>query len=76
MPIATWSAAPAPQRAASRCRSWPIRLNPPRINVLEIWESSEVLDKWRAQANAPKLGDAVRDLQVRRFEATDGGPLF
>lgn len=51
-------------------------LEPPRINVLEIWESDEVLDKWRAQANAPKLGDAVRDLQVRRFEATDGGPLF
>lgn len=54
----------------------PDPVDPRRINTLEVWESPEALDKWRAQADAPGLGNAIQDAQMQRFDATDGGPLF
>lgn len=51
-------------------------IDPRRINNLEIWESSEALDRWRAEANAPELGIEFDAAAVKRYDATDGGPLF
>ncbi len=51
-------------------------VDPRRINNLEVWESPEALDAWRAQADAPDLASAMQDVSMQRFDATDGGPLF
>jgi quinol monooxygenase YgiN len=51
-------------------------VDPRRVNTLEVWDSAEALDAWRAQANPPDTGVEHADLQVRRFDAQDGGPLF
>jgi hypothetical protein len=47
-----------------------------RVNNLEVWASAEALDAWRAEANPPQTGIEPADLQMRRFNAEDGGPLF
>ena len=47
-----------------------------RVNVLEVWTSSEALDAWRAKARPPRTGIKPAEMQVRRFNAEDGGPLF
>jgi quinol monooxygenase YgiN len=47
-----------------------------RVNLLEVWESAEALDAWRAKAKGPRTGSKPTDIQVRRFNAEDGGPLF
>jgi quinol monooxygenase YgiN len=47
-----------------------------RVNNLEVWDSAEVLDAWREQANPPDTGIDPADVQVRPFDAQDGGPLF
>jgi len=47
-----------------------------RVNTLEVWASAEVLDAWRAEAKPPRTGIKLADVQVRRFNAEDGGPLF
>jgi quinol monooxygenase YgiN len=51
-------------------------VDPRRVYILEVWESSEALDTWRPQSNPPKTGIKPVDMQVRRFNAEDGGPLF
>ncbi len=51
-------------------------VDPRRVNTLEVWESAEVLEGWRAEAKAPRTGIKFADTQVRRFNAEDGGPLF
>jgi quinol monooxygenase YgiN len=50
-------------------------VDPDRINMIEIWRNAQALDAWRAQADAPELGEP-REMDVKRYDATDGGPLF
>jgi quinol monooxygenase YgiN len=47
-----------------------------RANLLEIWESAEALDAWRAKARAPRGVVKPAEMHVRRYDAEDGGPLF
>jgi quinol monooxygenase YgiN len=47
-----------------------------RVNNIEVWASAQALDAWRAEANPPQTGIELADMQVRRFNAEDGGPLF
>lgn len=51
-------------------------VDPTRVNNIEVWESSKVLDDWRARADAPDTGIAILRAEVRRYDATDGGRLF
>lgn len=51
-------------------------VDPRRVNNVEVWDSSDALDVWRARANAPDHGIAIMDAAVQRYDATDGGPLF
>ncbi len=51
-------------------------VDPRRVNNAEVWESAEALDHWRAQAKAPDPGIKTFGGDMRRFDATDGGPLF
>ena len=46
-----------------------------RINSVEVWRDAEVLEHWRAQANAPDA-EEPKYASVKRYDATDGGPLF
>ena len=47
-----------------------------RINMIEIWRDADALDHWRSRANAPDVGVEMRNTQLARYNATDGGPLF
>jgi quinol monooxygenase YgiN len=51
-------------------------VDPQRVNNIEVWESSQALDAWRAQANVPNHGIAITGGHMQRYDATDGGPLF
>lgn len=51
-------------------------VNPDQINMVEVWSDAAALDAWRAQANPPDLDFEMRDMQVARYDAADGGPLF
>ena len=51
-------------------------VDPRRVNTVEVWDSAEVLDAWRKQANPPDTGIEPADVHMRRFDAEDGGPLF
>jgi quinol monooxygenase YgiN len=50
-------------------------VDPERVNIVEIWRDAEALKKWRRQAKAPGAAKP-KYLDVKRYEATDGGPLF
>jgi quinol monooxygenase YgiN len=50
-------------------------VDPERINSVEVWRDAEVLEQWRAQANAPDV-EEPNHMSVKRYDATDGGPLF
>lgn len=50
-------------------------VDPERITSVEIWRDAEALSKWRRQAKAPRTGKP-KFADVRRYDATDGGPLF
>src|SRR5690625_7462214 len=51
-------------------------VDPERVNVLEVWRDSEALDQWRERANGPELELEMRDMQIKRYDAYEGGPLF
>lgn len=51
-------------------------VDPERINNVEVWRNAAALDGWRAQANPPDLELGMRDLQMARYDAVDGGLLF
>jgi quinol monooxygenase YgiN len=51
-------------------------VDPRRVNNVEIWESSEALDAFRAVANVPNHGISVVAGSMRRYDATDEGPPF
>jgi quinol monooxygenase YgiN len=50
-------------------------VDPERINSVEVWRDAEVMDAWRKQAEAPNTTKA-KHMEVKRYNATDGGPLF
>ncbi|BCB82983.1 putative quinol monooxygenase [Phytohabitans suffuscus] len=50
-------------------------VDPERINTVEVWRDAEALNRWRKQANGPRLGKP-RYVSVQRYEATGGGPAF
>jgi quinol monooxygenase YgiN len=50
-------------------------VDPERINSVEVWRDAEALDDWRRQAKAPRTG-RPKFSDVKRYDATDGGPLF
>jgi len=50
-------------------------VDPERINSVEVWRDAEVMDEWRKQANAPVL-EEPKHIDVKRYDASDGGPLF
>ena len=50
-------------------------MDPERINSVEVWRDAEVMAEWRKQANAPDTKEP-KHMEVKRYDATDGGPLF
>jgi quinol monooxygenase YgiN len=50
-------------------------VDPERINSVEVWRDAEVMGEWRDQADAPDT-PAPKHSDVKRYDATDGGPLF
>ncbi|WP_053204285.1 putative quinol monooxygenase [Jiangella muralis] len=50
-------------------------VDPERVNVVEVWRDADAMNAWRRRARAPKAGK-VRHVQVERYDATAGGPLF
>jgi hypothetical protein len=50
-------------------------VDPERINSVEVWRDAEVMGEWRKQANAPDTKES-KYMDVKRYDATDGGPLF
>ncbi len=50
-------------------------VDPERVNVTEVWRDAEAMNKWRKRAKAPRV-DKPKHIAVKRYDATDGGPLF
>ncbi len=50
-------------------------VDPERVNVIEVWRDVDAINKWRKQAKAPKVGKP-KHMEIKRYDATDGGPLF
>ena len=50
-------------------------VDPERVNVIEVWRDAEAMNKWRKRANGPRV-DKPKHMEVNRYDATDGGPLF
>ena len=50
-------------------------VDPERINSVEVWRDTEVMEQWRGQAKAPEVA-VSKYTSVKRYDATDGGPLF
>lgn len=50
-------------------------VDPARIDNVEVWTDAEALERWRGQADAPETPEPVAT-DMRRYDATDGGPLF
>ena len=50
-------------------------VDPEQLNIVEVWRDADALDAWRKQADGPDL-DEVKHMSVKRYNATDGGPLF
>jgi quinol monooxygenase YgiN len=50
-------------------------VDPERIDSVEVWRDAEAMEEWRRQAGAPDAEEA-KYTSVKRYNATDGGPLF
>jgi len=50
-------------------------VNPEQVNTVEVWRDAETLNKWRKRAKGPRT-KKPKHSAVRRYDATDGGPLF
>jgi quinol monooxygenase YgiN len=46
------------------------------VNSYERWESRELLDQWRAVANAPDTGIPIHEADVRMYDANNERPPF
>lgn len=49
-------------------------VDPERVDSVEVWRDAEALNEWRNRAKAPRM--KPKHSAVRRYDATDGGPLF
>ncbi len=50
-------------------------VDPERVDVVEVWRDAEALNRWRKQAKRVRAGKP-KHVEVRRYDASDGGPLF
>ncbi|WP_116953463.1 putative quinol monooxygenase [Jiangella endophytica] len=50
-------------------------VDPERVNVIEVWRDADAMNTWRKQARAPKA-EKPKHMEIKRYDATDGGPLF
>ncbi|MBM9465369.1 antibiotic biosynthesis monooxygenase [Aeromicrobium sp. YIM 150415] len=50
-------------------------VDPERVDVLEIWRDEKALKAWRKRARGPRV-EQPEHVEIRRYEATEGGPLF
>ncbi|PZF83598.1 putative quinol monooxygenase [Jiangella anatolica] len=50
-------------------------VDPERVNLIEIWRDADALNAWRRRARGPKVG-TPKHVEIKRYDATDGGPLF
>jgi quinol monooxygenase YgiN len=50
-------------------------VDPERINSVEVWRDAAAMDEWRKHADAPDV-EEPKHMDVKRYDATDGGPLF
>lgn len=50
-------------------------VDPERFNMVEVWRDAEALDAWRKRAKGPRR-KKPKHLDVRRYDAEDGGALF
>jgi quinol monooxygenase YgiN len=50
-------------------------VDPERINSVEVWQDAEAMEQWRKQAKAPNTKEP-KHVDVKRYDATDGGSLF
>jgi quinol monooxygenase YgiN len=50
-------------------------VDPERVDVVEVWRDEDAMNAWRAQANAPET-EEPKVMEVKRYDAQDGGPLF
>jgi quinol monooxygenase YgiN len=51
-------------------------LDPTRVNNFERWDSAENLDAWRAVADAPDTGIAIRSGDVMMYVISEVRPPF
>jgi hypothetical protein len=51
-------------------------IDPGRINNYERWESWDAIEAWRARADAPDTGIAMRNVDVMAFEVASTRPPF
>lgn len=49
---------------------------PGRIYNVERWESWDAIERWRARADAPETGIAMRDVDVTAYEVARSRPPF
>lgn len=50
-------------------------VDPAQVNTVEVWRDAQALNRWRRRARAPRVRKPKHS-EVRRYDATDGGPLF
>lgn len=50
-------------------------VDPERINSVEVWRDADAMEHWRTHADAPDA-EEPKYMAVKRYNATDGGPLF
>lgn len=46
-----------------------------RVDMVEVWRDAGALESWRGRADGPTTPEPV-SMDVRRYDAVDGGPLF
>lgn len=51
-------------------------VDPARINLMELWESEEILAAWRKACNPPKTDIVIVDEHVRKHHISHSGPPF
>jgi quinol monooxygenase YgiN len=47
-----------------------------RVNILEVWESNDQLNEFRARAEPPAPITEILDEDVKKYEISSSGPPF
>lgn len=50
-------------------------VDPERVNLTEVWRDTDALSAWRRQAKGPRVAKP-KHVDIKRYDASDGGPLF